>query len=432
MIKKNTIVLITLIISCIFYADAFAAECRDDFKKEAINYLKDEKYEDAYNLLSRCYESNKDDIETNFLLGQAAFGLQKFNEAIKYYQFIISKNPELHRVRLELARAYFANGQHKEAKREFEAVLATKPPPVVGQNIQRFLEMIEAYKTWTARISVGYIYDSNVNIGPTVDSVLLFGIPFELAKDLKAKSDSGYMASLFFGHVLPISRKFAWQSEFSFSHTGYNRYTDKNADIFSLSTGPSLRDSNIAFSFPFILEHIEIGSDNYSDAFGVSPQLQYALTKELIASASLTLQKRRYETNHDRTGTVWSASGSLRYNTGVDSFIQAGYRYTEEDTRRAYLDNKSDSINIGFYSGLPYGFSVFVQPGIAWIKYREREAAFDKARDDLQYIINANLSKSLGKGWSIAVGYTYTRNDSNLAIYDYRRNQVTTQISKAF
>jgi tetratricopeptide (TPR) repeat protein len=407
-------------------------ECKDNFKKQALEYLEQEKFQEAYDVLFRCYESNKDDIETNFLLGQACFGMKKFDDTIKYYDFILSKSPELHRVRLELARAYFEKGQYKEAKKEFEAVLATKPPPVVGQNIQRFLDMIEAHKPWTARVSAGYVYDSNVNTGPTADSVLLFGIPFELAKDLKEKSDSGYAASLFLGHVLPVSRKFAWQSEFSFSHTGYNRYTDKNADILSLSTGPSLRGDNFAFSFPFILEHTEIGSDNYSDAFGVSPQLQFSLTKKLILSPSLTLQKRQYAANPDRTGTVWSASGLLRYNIGDNSFVQAGYRHTEEDTKRAYLDNKSDSVNIGFYSGLPYGFSVFIQPGISWNTYRESEAAFDRARDDLQYTINTNLSKSLGKGWNITLGYTYTRNDSNLAIYDYKRNQFIISTSKTF
>jgi len=113
-------------------------------------------------------------------------------------------------------------------------------------------------------------------------------------------------------------------------------------------------------------------------------------------------------------------------------FIQPGYRHTEEDTRKPYLDNKSDAVNIGFYAGLPKDFALYIQPSISWNKYEEKEAAYERARDDIQYVVNVNLSKGIGKGFSAALGYTYTRNDSNLTIYDYKRNQVTFQVSKSF
>jgi tetratricopeptide (TPR) repeat protein len=416
----------------IFSCGIVSAQDSADYMQKAVSLMNEGKFKDAYDLLNKNYQAHKDDLQINFMLGQCAFELQKFDEAIKYYQFILSKDPSAHRVRLELARALTASGQFKEAKKEFQAVLATNPPPVVGENIKRFIEMIEAQKNWYARVSVGYLYDSNVNAGPTAKSVLMFGVPFELSKDARERSDNGEMVSASFGYLSPMTKTFAWQSEFSISHTGYFRYHEFNSEIYSMSTGPSFRNTKWVISLPVLFDYSEIGSDRYSYALGISPQIQYALSQNIILSASWTGQSKYYYTSKDRTGTAWSANGSLRFNMSQSMFIQTVYRHTEEDTRKAYLDNKSDAINISFYTGLPMGMSLYLQPSISWIKYKEKEAAYDRARDDIQYIVNANLSKDLGKGFGAALGYTYTRNDSNIAIYDYKRNQVTVQVSKAF
>jgi len=401
-------------------------------KETAYSLVNKGKFKESYDLLLKDYPENKDDIEVNFLLGMSTFKLRKFDEAIKYYQIILNKDPDAHRVRLELARAYTANGQMNEAKKEFNAVLATNPPQVVGENIKRFLEMIEAQKNWYARVSVGFLSDSNVNAGPVAKSVLILGVPFELSTDTRERSDNGIITSAAFGYILPLSKSFAWQSEFAFNQTAYFRYSEFNSDQYSLSTGPSLKNATWAISMPLLYDYTEIGSDRYSYAYGISPQIQYALTERLILSASWTGQSKYYYTSHDRTGTAWSANGSLRFNISPTMFIQPGYRHTEEDTRKPYLDNKSDAVNIGFYAGLPKDFALYIQPSISWNKYEEKEAAYERARDDIQYVVNVNLSKGIGKGFSAALGYTYTRNDSNLTIYDYKRNQVTFQVSKSF
>jgi len=66
--------------------------------------------------------------------------------------------------------------------------------------------------------------------------------------------------------------------------------------------------------------------------------------------------------------------------------------------------------------------------------YDEKEAAFPEAkRKDVIYTLNINLAKELNKkGLSLALGYTYTKSDSSLALYSYDRNQVTLQLVGVF
>ena len=67
-----------------------------------------------------------------------------YDEAIEAFQTILVSRPELVRVRLELARTFFLNGQDGLARRHFELVLASGPPPPVAANIRQFLAVMQA------------------------------------------------------------------------------------------------------------------------------------------------------------------------------------------------------------------------------------------------------------------------------------------------
>lgn len=91
-------------------------------------------------------------------------------EAIFALERVLILQPEQHRARLDLARAYFANNNLVRSRTEFERVLATDPPAQVRSNIQAFLDRITAIErardrqfTLFAGFEAGY--DTNINGG---------------------------------------------------------------------------------------------------------------------------------------------------------------------------------------------------------------------------------------------------------------------------
>ena len=72
------------------------------------------------------------------------------DEAIATLRAILVDRPELVRVRLELARAFFYKEEDSLARRHFERVLAGDVPDAVKANVQRFLSQIRARRRWTA------------------------------------------------------------------------------------------------------------------------------------------------------------------------------------------------------------------------------------------------------------------------------------------
>ncbi|WP_108124714.1 tetratricopeptide repeat protein [Saccharospirillum mangrovi] len=98
-------------------------------------------------------------------------------EAIFALERVLIMQPEQHRARLDLARAYYANNNLVRARTEFERVLETNPPPQVRTNIEAFLDRITAIERARDRqfnlfAGVEGGYDTNINGGGNLDGQL--------------------------------------------------------------------------------------------------------------------------------------------------------------------------------------------------------------------------------------------------------------------
>jgi tetratricopeptide (TPR) repeat protein len=412
----------------------------EDYRKLAAQLIALGLHQEAYDLLAQNLKKNPKDVETRFLMGLALIDLDRPDEAIPILENLIKQNPKLPRVRLELARAYAANSQFEQARAEFRAVKALNPPTAVGENIDKFLAALDAQKFWSARVSVGFVHDDNVNAGPGSSSILAFGVPFTLDNASLPRHDSGWSVAASLNHVYPRSRRFAWQSTAAYSRTDYRKISEFDSDNVSISTGPSWRLPKAVVSLPLVYDYMRLDGDRYSGAWGLAPQAQYPLDNRMTLDGGVVLQTREYyntataTTRSDRNGGVISANAGLRYSLDETSFVQVGYRLTREDTRKAYLDFTGHSVFATYFKGLPHGLTLVVQPSVARNAYDEKEAAFPEAkRKDVIYTLNINLAKELNKkGLSLALGYTYTKSDSSLALYSYDRNQVTLQLVGVF
>ncbi|NWG86106.1 MAG: DUF560 domain-containing protein [Hydrogenophilaceae bacterium] len=417
-----------------------AAAAVDDYRKLAGQLIALGLFQEAYDLLAENLKKNPNDVETRFLMGVALTELDRPDEAIPVFEQLIKENPNLPRVRLELARAYNANAQFEQARAQFQAVKALNPPAAVGENIDKYLAAMDAQRFWSARVSLGFVHDDNVNAGPSSASVLAFGLPFTLDPGSLPRHDSGWNLSASINHVYPRSRRFAWQTTAAYSRTDYTNVSDFDSDNLSISTGPTWKLPKVVVSAPLVFDHMRLGGDRYSTAWGLAPQAQYPLNDRMLLEGGATMQTREYyntataTTRSDRNGGVYAANAGLRYSLDDTSFVQAGYRLTREDTRKAYLDFTGHGLFATYFKGLPHGLTLVVQPSVARNAYDEKEAAFPEAtRTDVIYTVNVNLAKELNKkGLSLALGYTYTKSDSNLALYSYDRNQVTLQLVGVF
>ena len=140
------------------------------------------------------------------------------DEAIAALRRMLVDRPDLVRVRLELARAFFLKGKDPLARlrgadalarEHFERVLAGNPPAGVALNVNRFLAQIRARKDWSAGIGVALAPDSNLAARTDEDRILLntpFGqLPFEWQGD-KPRSGIGVAMWASGEYQYPVAR----------------------------------------------------------------------------------------------------------------------------------------------------------------------------------------------------------------------------------
>ncbi|WP_170232828.1 surface lipoprotein assembly modifier [Desulfuromonas acetexigens] len=387
---------------------------------------------DALDLLQAGLDPSSTNVQEWFLLAMAAKSSNRPRESSTYLKKVIELDPEqAGRAKLELAQLAYTLGDAETAKNYLTEVKSAKPPTKVGENIDQFLEMIERQgvpKQWRVNGSVGWMYDSNANAGPAIDSVLLFGLPFDLSSDAKEQSDNALLLQLGVDHNQGISDDLGWQTGFSLSRTDYNDIDNLDSLVLSGSTGPSWRITDtLVASLPLVANWVKIGHEEtyYSYSYGVAPQLRYALSKKLSFNLGTTFSKKKYNNNSKRNSENYSLSPSFVYQFSPASFARVGLVGGKEDSGLAYCENELWGGNALY--GYTFGdrLQATLNFGYTDTEYEGREAAYRVPRHDKTIRYGVDLAyhiKMLNSDLLLSVNRTV--NDSNLVMYEYDRDQV--------
>ena len=118
-------------------------------------------FTEALAVLRPLAPNHPDRTDVLFLVGLAALGVAQrpetpasnriglLDQAIAAFHAILIDRPELARVRLELARAFFLKGEDALSRKHFDRVLAGEPPSAIVANVQRFIEAMRAHRRWS-------------------------------------------------------------------------------------------------------------------------------------------------------------------------------------------------------------------------------------------------------------------------------------------
>lgn len=215
----------------------------------------------AQAILMPAYRAGDHDGQVLFLLALAAKQQKDWAAAEKYLTELLQQAPNAARVKLELAEVYIQRGKRAKAKELLLEVRASNPPPKVGENVDAFIAMIDkgVGKAWGAFAGVGLMYDTNVNLGPGIDSVLIYNLPFVLNKSAKGNEDWAALYR-FGGHYKhSLSGNTSLQAGVNVKYTDYADMNDYDRLDLSLSLGPSWSGSNWGFSLPYVFNRVRFG-----------------------------------------------------------------------------------------------------------------------------------------------------------------------------
>lgn len=421
---------------------ASAASTEEEFTQsvlsEVIPLFDKKDFRAAYTRLWEVVQENPDNAELNFRLGAAAFEIGRYEAAAGAFERVLISNPDSHRARLELGRTFFQLKSYALAREQFDAVLATNPPRNVADAIRLYLESIDKQLSphrFSGRVALGWQYDSNVATAPGNGDISTNIGTFTLSSESRPRVDNAAITQLSLSHFYDPGQEggFALQNNLFFYSSRYKHQTKYNLDALTLSSGPVYINNGYRLQLPVSADIIQLGNEPYARNWGIAPTIGYSGVKNLDLSLTGTVQRREYMTDKERDSDYFAMEFTPRiFFMSGKVMVQGSVKYTDENARRKYWSNDGLEAALGAMVQFPLDHVVFVQHSVRTIDYRGRESLYDNSRKDQENRSLINVTKRLPRGFSVTLSYIYTRNHSNLDLYDYDRKQLMAMLAWEF
>ena len=359
------------------------------------------------------------------------------------FHAVLVRHPELVRVHLEIARAFFFKGEDGLSRRHFELVLAGEPPGPVVANIQRFLNAIRARRRWQAWFGLSVAQDSNLNTASENRTIWLdtpFGrFPF-LRDEESSTPKSGYGLAFWGGgeYEYPLRERLRLRVGANVSAREH-RGSDFDRHFASFHVGPQwLVDRRTEISLLGTAQRSWTLGQPETDQLGFRLEAERRLTPRLAIFGRGGLRHRNCRDCDWIDGPVgevslnaaWVAMPILRLGIG------AGYSWSgaDDENRRSAGPRANVTANLA----LPFGFTVGARGSMHWTDFEGSGANYftiDRMpRDDRLRVLSGSIFNRAFTlyGFSPRVTIINEKRDTNAQGLDYSRTRGELSFVKQF
>lgn len=405
--------------------------------------LREGKPAEAYALLAPLEDKFAGDPKFDYLLGIAALDSGKADRASLTFERVLAVDPNFAGARLDLARAYFQLGDMTRAKSEFNTVLGQNPPPAARAAINRYLELIAEREKPKRTNITGFIeatigYDSNVNnstsqsqitvpalgnvvftLDPTNvkrgDTYTLFGVGGDVAHEILP-------GIALFGGVTGRYRANSSEDRFDFRSgdiRGGVAYAGEanivratvNGERYYLDHVPNRNTLGMGLDWRHIFNPA-----NHLSVFGQHSHLRFENPALMVNNFDLSV-----------LGLGWTRL----FDDGRSSLSVTLLGGRENDLEDRADGNKDFyGVRLGGQLGFLENVDLFASFGHQKGDYDKRNAAFQATRDDKQLDGVVGLVWRIDPYWSVRPQALYIRNNSNIPIYAYKRQDFSVMLRR--
>ena len=390
-------------------------------------------------------------VEANvlFLIGLAATGASQqpdladderealLDEAIASLRAILINRPDLVRVRLELARAFFLKGEDSLARGHFERVLAGKPPAPVVANVQRFLAEIRARRRWTMYLGAAMSPDSNIGGASDERIIYINDLPFR--RDAEELTTSGIGVSVWTGgeYQHPLGDRLRLRLGGDLSRQDYGG-SNFDQTFVSVHTGPRwLVDRDTEVSLVGNARRRWTGTAPSHDDLGARVEAGRRLTPRIRVSGRASWYRRDHRTRDFLDGPVlnFTLGGSWVILPILRADGAAGYAHERPKSEK--WRNASRWLRLGASVALPLGFTLGGSGELRWTNYEGNWFPFTRdgaPREDRTRILRATVHNRAFTlyGFSPQLVVTNEARDTNAQLYDYKRTRAELRAVRQF
>ena len=380
-------------------------------------------------------------MDSAYKLAVAAMNAEDFKTASLYYRWMLQQNPDLPRIRFELALCYIKMKRWNAADYQLRLALSANDIPEVMQQVMlQYRYLIRQNKNWNVWFNFGAAPDNNINqtTGGEECITTVFGT---LCRQLpKPVSAVGYNLTLGGNYEFKLSDHWRWKNNANIYTNVYNLH-DYDDLYLSVGTGPRYVWSRGDVWVAGIASRRWYGWDGYNWSYGAKTDVNYDFTRKLSGGLSLRLMNNIYDDfGAYMNGQTYSVYPRLSYSLDATKYIILRGGLEREIANDNIYSNWRPSVGVGFGAELPFGFHVYIEPNFSWANYDGARWVVDNndftekcERDFIQrYAISISNNKLDIWGFVPTVTLSYTKRDSNIWQREYNKTAVEFTMQQRF
>lgn len=368
------------------------------------------------------------EIERWFLLGRIATARGDIDSAITIYRKILDAQPELARIRFELALCYMHKNLWTRADYHLRLAMAGQD---LDDDVRRMMSyyrwIVRQNKNWNVWFNFGAAPDNNIN-NATGGSECVNTPYGPMCRDLNdPESAIGVNLTLGGNYEFKLGQNWRWKSDANL----YSNFYDKKKfnDLYLMGgTGPRYVWSRGDMWLAGTLGRRWYGGDPYYWTAGAKLDTNYDFTRKLSGGVQLRFMDNTYDDFGEYLdGQTYSAHAHASYSIDATKYLMLRGGVDREVTVNRTYANWRPGLSVGFGVELPWGFHTYIEPGVYWTRYDAPRWIVDGGnfiqrteRDFTQYYTIA-ISNNKFDVWGFVptLSLTYTKRDSNIWQREY-------------
>jgi len=372
----------------------------------------------------------------SFLKGLILLKERKEKEALKAFKKAKELDPSLSQSSdIQIARIYARQKRFSEAKESLKAVITVDPTSETASFAKEYEDAlartVQKYKPWTFTAGVAYQYDDNSLLKPSK------GIP---GVNISGEKDSSVATTLRFVYTPLLKEPWVFFGQY-YSYT--NTYFDNhriNLINQSISLTPGYNFNRGVLTLPVSFSYLWLREKEYMHVTQTRPTVHYMISPDHIVQLSTGYTRRemlRSPPNHDRKedrdGNIWSIStGYLHPFQGGKGILNFHYEFSGDNTEGRNWENWGNRFTLGLIFPIIEKVSLLASGDILLQDYQHTHTFYGMERSDRIYYGSTGVRWEILKGLKLNLQYSYTRADSNIDVYEYRRNLVLLGVEYTF
>ncbi len=411
-------------------------------------------YQEALGYADEAIREGVRPAQSAFLKGLILAKLKRGKEAIEAFGKAKAIDPSMaQQSDFQTAVLYVHDRDYKKAKKLFQGLITANPTSDWAQFSKDYLKALDKVPPrFRATVGFGYQYDDNVLATPTVQGL----VPVNRQADWKR------VYSLFGEYTLYMQGPWNVKASYALNIGQYNRKnyptTNGGTPVFSqdtishtISVMPTYNTAKSVLGLLLSYNYLSVDYTKYLESYTINPSYTLVMGGNNIGQVFVRY-RRDDQTQHffEKKFGVSLESAENRsadnYGGGLGYFytflqgnglvsLKAEYDYNDADGSNWVYNGEKVSAGLLyplFGNTLKNKLKANLYGELYNQDYSHVHTTYLVKRRDDNYTGQASLTYTVLKPVDVSVGYAYIKDDSNIGVFDYRKNLYTMSVEYKF